>query len=164
MHLHLTQLVAFQGIEQANFLSVSRLDHPFPHICLVCHDLEEFFLIAIYVTFVSLLVLPLAEVGLLHHSLYLSRTLSQDLLRFSCDFCLGTGHPLQCKSRLLPLGFDREDLVPKAGISQLWSDWLPISSYKRSECTATAKYPLQTSDFSAGTTVAVWSCFVNFFG
>lgn len=97
----------------------------------------------------------MTEVGFVYLSLCSSITILQALFCFSCDFYLRTVHLLQYKPCLLPLGFESEDLVPKAGVSQLWSGWFPISTYKRSEHTATAQYPLQTSAFSAGTTVAV---------
>lgn len=60
-----SQEVAFQGIEQADFLSISRLDRPFPHIRLICCDLGELFLTAIRITFASRLLLPRTEAGLL---------------------------------------------------------------------------------------------------
>lgn len=34
LRLHPTQVVAFQGIEQAHFLFISRLGRPYPHLCL----------------------------------------------------------------------------------------------------------------------------------
>lgn len=135
--------------------SISSLDLLFPNIFLICHDLKDFFFIAIQISFVSPLVLP--EAGLL---LLITHFVYQMPFYETCCalaefffFALRTGQPFQCQSCLLPPGFAGEDLVAKAGISQLWSDGLPISTYKRSEPTAPAKCPLQ--GFSAGTTAAV---------
>lgn len=91
-----TQVEAFHGTKQANVFSVSRSDHPLPHLPGFPADRSGF-------------AVPLT-------------TVVQDLLCLSSDCCLGTGHPLQSKSCL---GLDGEDLVPRAGISQLWSDWFP---------------------------------------
>lgn len=135
--------------------SISSLDLLFPNIFLICHDLKDFFFIAIQISFVSPLVLP--EAGLL---LLITHFVYQMPFYETCCalaefffFALRTGQPFQCQSCLLPPGFAGEDLVAKAGISQLWSEGLPISAYKRSEHTAPAKCPLQ--GFSAGTTAAV---------
>lgn len=63
--LHLSQAIALQGKEQTKFQFIPSLGHWFPNIFLIYHDLGEFVLTAILITFVLLPALPLTEEALL---------------------------------------------------------------------------------------------------
>lgn len=77
--LQLSQVIALQGKEQTKLQFIPSLDHWFPNIFLIYHDLGECLLTAILITFVLLPALPLTEEALL-----LSLTVYQMLFYKTC--------------------------------------------------------------------------------